>query len=205
VTAENDQINLQTVTSVPGPAVSPPIGNNGHEPPLAPPLLCHATRCPLDRSPGDPPPSPRLARILDLPQRAGDLKFRVRAAARSYGFSTRTLERNFESALASVPQQCLACLGLRRAAELLKAGKNVSETAGLVGYNEHSHFSRIFKQWDKCPPKLLESGQRHIVNHGVHGVVAGHKIVANYRLRPYISSYDKPLNHLSRGDPKGLL
>jgi AraC-like DNA-binding protein len=125
---------------------------NGNSPPPVP-LLCGADIClfeitPCDRSQGMP-----LARIRDLPERAGAGSYKVRSVAANYGLSTRTLQRDVKAAIGATPRWCLMCLRLRRARRLLDEGKNVSETADILCYRDHSHFSREFKKWIGTAPK----------------------------------------------------
>jgi AraC-like DNA-binding protein len=151
-TGENRAAHSQLPGAAWCAAPSAPDRNNGHALP-SPPGLCRRAQCPLDSPPTDLPSNPHLARILDLPQRAGNVKFSPHPVAASYGMSLRSLERTVQRALGSTPSQCLACLGMRRAPALLATGMNVSETADFLGYEDHSHFSRKFKHWYGCSPK----------------------------------------------------
>jgi AraC-like DNA-binding protein len=66
--------------------------------------------------------------------------------AEAYGVSVRVLERLFLRAFGDPPRRVLKRLRMQRAPELLGSGRNVKETAALLGYEDPSHFSREFKK-----------------------------------------------------------
>ena len=45
---------------------------------------------------------------------------------------------------------------LEKAKEFLCGGKRISEAAGLVGFDDVSYFSRIFKKYENCTPREYE-------------------------------------------------
>ena len=75
-----------------------------------------------------------------------DRKISVEQIADSLSLDRRYLSRLFRTRYGVSMRQYLADIRLRRAAHLLKSGYSVSETAGLVGYEDRSDFSRMFKR-----------------------------------------------------------
>lgn len=45
---------------------------------------------------------------------------------------------------------------LEKAKEHMRAGKRISEAAGLVGFDDVSYFSRVFKKYENCTPRDYE-------------------------------------------------
>lgn len=45
---------------------------------------------------------------------------------------------------------------LKKAKEYLKEGKRISEVAALVGFEDASYFSRVFKKYENCSPRNYE-------------------------------------------------
>ena len=59
----------------------------------------------------------------------------------------KTLYRKVHSLIQLPPADLIRQYRLRKAAELLGTGRNVNETADLVGFSTPSHFSIVFKDF----------------------------------------------------------
>ena len=94
-----------------------------------------------------------LRRIQNWPQLAHEAAYSVKALAEACGVSVRVLERLFLRAFGDPPRRVLKRLRMQRAPELLGSGRNVKETAALLGYEDPSHFSRKFKKHYGFAPK----------------------------------------------------
>jgi AraC-like DNA-binding protein len=66
--------------------------------------------------------------------------------AKRCSVSVRTLERFFLPAFGHTPRRWLKQLRMQRAIELLCDGTPVKETAGLLGYQYATYFSRDFRK-----------------------------------------------------------
>jgi AraC-like DNA-binding protein len=98
-----------------------------------------------------------MHRIQNWPQLAHDAKYSVKALAKSCGITVRVLERFFLAGFGCTPRQLLKRQRMQRAAELLRNGSNVNETADRLGYHDRSHFSRDFKKYYGVAPKEYAS------------------------------------------------
>jgi signal transduction histidine kinase/DNA-binding response OmpR family regulator len=86
-----------------------------------------------------------------------DSAFSVDQLAREVGMSRRTLHRKLTALTGLSPQDFVGRYRLRRATDFLRAGRNVSETAYLVGYESASHFSAMFKAfYGQLPSEVLK-------------------------------------------------
>ncbi len=75
-----------------------------------------------------------------------DQSINFKELALQYGFSLRTLERNFQEELGLTPTSYLQMIRMVKAMELLTDGQeNISEVAFQVGYNSVPTFSKTFK------------------------------------------------------------
>ncbi|GAB2553609.1 hybrid sensor histidine kinase/response regulator transcription factor [Spirosoma areae] len=93
-------------------------------------------------------PNPFLETLYDrIEAHLDDSAFSVDQLAREVGMSRRTLHRKLTALTDLSPQDFVFRYRLRRATDLLRAGRNVSETAYLVGYESVSHFSAMFKSF----------------------------------------------------------
>ncbi|GAB4034296.1 hybrid sensor histidine kinase/response regulator transcription factor [Spirosoma gilvum] len=81
-----------------------------------------------------------------------DSTFGVDELARQVGMSRRTLHRKLATVANQSANDIIRQYRLKRAAQLLLAGHNVSETAYLVGYESPAHFSLIFKEFFQKTP-----------------------------------------------------
>ncbi len=109
--------------------------------------------------PGDASPDPFLRRIYEtLDQHLDDPTISVDWLADQLAMSRKTLYRKVQSLIQLPPADLIRQYRLRRAAELLRAGHNVAETADLVGFNTPSHFSIVFKDfYQKTPTEFAGS------------------------------------------------
>ena len=81
-----------------------------------------------------------------------DVEFTVDKLATSVAVSNRTLIRKLQAIAALTPIELIRQYRLKRAAELLKEGKPVSEVAWSVGYETRNYFSTAFKAFYGVTP-----------------------------------------------------
>lgn len=79
--------------------------------------------------------------------RLDDSTLGVDDLAQSAAMSRRTLYRKLTAVAGLSAHDLLRQYRLKRAAQLLRAGRNASETAYLVGYESPAHFSTVFKEF----------------------------------------------------------
>ncbi len=77
---------------------------------------------------------------------------RLEDAAESCGLSLSRFKVRFKEATGETPRACINRLRVERAKELLRGGKNVTETALELGFATPSCFSVIFKKYTGCSP-----------------------------------------------------
>lgn len=86
-----------------------------------------------------------------------DSTFDVDELAKQVGISRRTLDRKLAAVVNQSANNMIRQHRLKRAAQFLLEGRNVSEAAYLVGYESPAHFSRIFKeQFQKSPSEFTQ-------------------------------------------------
>ncbi len=78
--------------------------------------------------------------------------FTVGFFAQKMGTTKGTLTRKLKTATGMTPAVFVRVLRLERAVQLLEKGRNVSETADAVGYDDVEHFSTIFQAHHGTPP-----------------------------------------------------
>lgn len=83
-----------------------------------------------------------------------DRAFTTERFAEAMGASKSTLNRKLKDATGLTPAAFIRRLRLERAAQLLEAGRNVSETADAVGYDSAEHFSRLFREYHGTTPSV---------------------------------------------------
>ena len=72
--------------------------------------------------------------------------------------SRKTLYRKLQSLIQLGPADLIRQYRLRQAAELMKAGYTVAETADRVGFNTLSHFSAVFREfYQQTPTEFIAS------------------------------------------------
>ena len=72
--------------------------------------------------------------------------------------SRKTLYRKTHSLVRLNPHELIRQYRLRRAADLLRAGHNSSQTATLTGFRNHSYFTTVFKEFYHKTPTEFVSG-----------------------------------------------
>ncbi|MCY7359846.1 MAG: response regulator [Rudanella sp.] len=78
--------------------------------------------------------------------------------AEQLAMSRKTLYRKVQSVIQLAPNDLIRQYRLRRAAELLRAGHPVSETADLVGFSTASYFSLVFREfYQQTPSEFVAS------------------------------------------------
>ncbi len=83
--------------------------------------------------------------------------FGVDELARKVGMSRRTLDRKLAAVANLSANNVIRQHRLKRAAQFLLEGRNVSEAAYLVGYESPAHFSQIFKElFHKTPTEFSQ-------------------------------------------------
>lgn len=98
-------------------------------------------------------PDPFLLRIYAvLEQHLDNPNLGVDWLADQLAMNRKTLYRKVQSLIQLPPADLIRQYRLRKAADLLGAGRNVSETADLVGFSTPSHFSIVFKEFYRQTP-----------------------------------------------------
>jgi signal transduction histidine kinase/AraC-like DNA-binding protein len=89
--------------------------------------------------------------------RLDDSTLGVDDLARAAAMSRRTLHRKLTAVAGLSPNELLRQYRLKRAAQLLRAGRTSAETAYLVGYESPAHFSTVFREfYGKTPTAFAE-------------------------------------------------
>ncbi len=102
---------------------------------------------------------PFLMRVYELlEQHLDDPSLSVDGLADQLAMTRRTLHRKLQSLIQLSPNELIRQYRLRRAADLLGAGRNVAETADLVGFRTPSHFSLVFREfYQQTPTEFVSS------------------------------------------------
>lgn len=94
----------------------------------------------------------------EIEARLDDSTLGVDDLARAAAMSRRTLHRKLTAVAGFSPHELIRQYRLKRAAQLLRAGHNASETAYLVGYESPAHFSTVFKEfYGKTPMEFVKN------------------------------------------------
>ena len=120
---------------------------------------------PVDRASGHPAPmsslsqDPFLLRVYGLlNQHLDDPSVNVDWLADQLAMNRKTLYRKAQSLIQLAPADLIRQYRLRKAAELLRAGRNVSETADLTGFSTASHLSALFREsYGQTPTEFMAS------------------------------------------------
>ncbi|WP_439183365.1 response regulator transcription factor [Carboxylicivirga taeanensis] len=86
-------------------------------------------------------------------------KLTVKNTAKELGMSRPVLYRKIKSMTDVSPQQFLMTIKLQEAARIMKEdGKNISETAYLIGFTDPKYFSQTFKRYFGVTPSQYLKG-----------------------------------------------
>jgi DNA-binding response OmpR family regulator len=107
---------------------------------------------------------PFLTRIYSLlDEQLDNPSISVDWLADQLAMNRKTLYRKVHSLIQLAPAELIRQYRLRKAAELLQAGHNVSETADLVGFNTASHFTSVFKEfYQETPSEFIANRSRSV-------------------------------------------
>ena len=107
--------------------------------------------------PGKALPDPFLVRIYNLlEQHLDDPTISVDWLADQLAMNRKTLYRKVQSLIQLAPADLIRQYRLRKAADLLKAGRTIAETADRTGFSTPSHFSTTFKEfYQKTPTEYI--------------------------------------------------
>jgi AraC family transcriptional regulator len=98
------------------------------------------------------------AQRIHAAREAMDLRYdhdlRLGDMARSVGMSTFHFARLFAELVGTPPHRYLLESRLRAAAAMLRDGRNVTDTCFACGFNNPSHFSRLFARRYGCSPSI---------------------------------------------------
>ncbi|QJW88486.1 response regulator [Spirosoma taeanense] len=108
---------------------------------------------PDDSSLLDTVQNPFLRQVYTLIERHLDQSaLTVEWMAEELSISRKTLYRKVHTLTHLAPNELIRQYRLRKAAQLLRAGHNASETAYMVGFETPSHFTSVFKEFYKKTP-----------------------------------------------------
>jgi DNA-binding response OmpR family regulator len=107
---------------------------------------------------------PFLTRIYSLlDEQLDNPSISVDWLADQLAMNRKTLYRKVHSLIQLAPAELIRQYRLRKAAGLLQAGHNVSETADLVGFNTASHFTSVFKEfYQETPSEFIANRSRSV-------------------------------------------
>ena len=103
--------------------------------------------------------SARRVLTEELAALARQFDYRRDTLAAHLGMTTRTLTRLFHRQFQCAPKVWLSGRRMEEAARLLAGGLSVKETAGFLGFQHASSFSREFKRHLGCAPKDYQNRQ----------------------------------------------
>ena len=105
-------------------------------------------------------PDPFLLRIYDLlDSHLDNPSISVDWLADQLAMTRKTLYRKVNTLIQLPPVDLIRQYRLRKAADLLRAGHTVAETADLAGFSTPSHFSLVFKEFYQQTPSEYMSSQ----------------------------------------------
>jgi AraC-like DNA-binding protein len=82
----------------------------------------------------------------------------IEEIAQKMGFSRRTMERRFREIMNESPNQFRVRCRLAKAKQLLARGDKVIDVSEACGFNDQSHFSRVFRKHTGTSPKKYQQG-----------------------------------------------
>ena len=101
-----------------------------------------------------------LSRIYTLlEQHSPDPLVSVNWLADQLAINRKTLYRKVQSLLQLTPTDLIRQYQLNKAAELLRRGYTVSQTASLIGFKSSSHFASVFKEFYQQTPREFIASQ----------------------------------------------
>lgn len=78
-----------------------------------------------------------------------------------FGYSYSSFRKKFKEKSGKSPHEYLTDLRIEEAVKLLRSRRyTVSEVAWMVGYEDSSYFSRLFRKRKGCPPRKLMHGEQ---------------------------------------------
>ncbi|WP_227687057.1 hybrid sensor histidine kinase/response regulator [Spirosoma arboris] len=106
---------------------------------------------------------PFLHRVYELlDNHLDDSSLNVDWLADQLAMSRKTLYRKIHSLVQLAPNELIRQYRLRKAADLLRTGHNVTETTYLVGFKTPSHFTIVFKEfYQKTPTEFIASHDKN--------------------------------------------
>ncbi len=107
---------------------------------------------------------PFLQQVYELLEKhLDDSSLNVDWLADQLSMSRKTLYRKTHSMTQLAPNELIRHYRLRKAADLLRAGNNVTETAFMVGFKTASHFTIVFKEfYQQTPTEFVTNGFRSV-------------------------------------------
>ena len=106
--------------------------------------------------------------IKTVEDNIGDPEFKVERMAKEIGMSRTNLYRRLKAITGFPPSGLLRNIRLQKAAELLLCqAESVSQIGYIVGFEDHSYFSKAFKKEFGVPPSeyLRSKRQSNLLNH----------------------------------------
>ena len=95
----------------------------------------------------------------------GNSDFNVETLAREIGMSRTNLHRKMKAITGFPPSELIRNIRLRKAAALLlNQSESVSQIGYIVGFEDHSYFSKSFKKQFGVPPSEYLRSQRQAIN-----------------------------------------
>lgn len=98
----------------------------------------------------------RQSRIIHIAQNLSKIDIHsIKSFAHYHGYSTRSLERHFKSAIGITPKKFILIARFQKVLNLLIAGTDWNEIAERFDYYDQSHFIKDIKQFTGLAPSQL--------------------------------------------------